>query len=407
MENLLYKILLIEDDKLDQMAFTRMVEEKELPYDCTIAGSVAQASSILKSERFDIVISDYSLGDGTAFDVLKLVNNTPVILVTGAGDEEVAITAWKAGIHDYIIKDHEKNYLKALPKTVENAVKYKKMEQRLKLLSHAILSTEDCVYITDLNDKITFVNRAFCESYGYKEEEIVGQDCDILWKNNGLSEESEKTYRAVSGWEVGFFHYRKDGSAFPVSLTRSDVKDENGKEVALVVISRDISERMGIESELRQANRDLEEQNRLRKELAVSVSKELTTFLSDMKEVISKANRDDKDKIKEPAEKIFEQAYRKIERAKEVVDSFLEMSQIDTDILRTQIAEIGLDLAMSHILRAFAPLAKEKGIDLKAFSEPNLNENTENTDWNRILKILKRLAGELSHNTVGSSGITY
>jgi PAS domain S-box-containing protein len=329
MENTPYKILLIEDDKLDQMAFTRMVESKELPYDCTIAGSVSQASGILKSERFDIVISDYSLGDGTAFDVLKLVNNTPVILVTGAGDEAVAITAWKAGVHDYIIKDHEKNYLKALPKTVENAVKYKKMEHRLKLLSHAIVSTEDCVYITDLNDKITFVNRAFCESYGYKEEEIVGQDCDILWKNKGLAEGSEKTYSAVSGWEVGFFHYRKDGTAFPVSLTRSDVKDENGKEVALVVISRDISERMEIESELRLANRDLEEQNRLRKELAVSVSKELTTFLSDMKEIISKATSDDKHKIKEPAEKILEQADRKIERAKEIVGSFLEMSQVE------------------------------------------------------------------------------
>jgi len=329
MENLLYKILLIEDDKLDQTAFIRMVESKELPYDCTIADSVAQARGILKSERFDIVISDYSLGDGTAFDVLKLVNNTPVILVTGVGDEEVAITAWKTGVHDYLIKDHERNYLKAIPKTVENAVKYKKMEQRLKLLSHAIVSTEDCVYITDLNDKITFVNRAFCETYGYKEEEIVGQDCDILWKNNRFAEDSEKNYRAVGGWEVGFFHYRKDGTQFPVSLTRSDVKDENGKEVALVVISRDISERMEIESELRRANRDLEEQNRLRKELAVSVSKELTTLLSDLKEVISKATSDDKNKIKEPADKILEQADRKIERAKEIVGSFLEMSQVE------------------------------------------------------------------------------
>ena len=37
MENIGYKILLIEDDKLDQMAFKRLVKDKELPYDCTIA----------------------------------------------------------------------------------------------------------------------------------------------------------------------------------------------------------------------------------------------------------------------------------------------------------------------------------------------------------------------------------
>ena len=41
MENMGYKILLIEDDKLDQMAFKRLVKEKELSYDCTIVGSVS------------------------------------------------------------------------------------------------------------------------------------------------------------------------------------------------------------------------------------------------------------------------------------------------------------------------------------------------------------------------------
>jgi len=37
MDNRKYKILLIEDDKIDQMAFKRLVKDKELPYDCTIA----------------------------------------------------------------------------------------------------------------------------------------------------------------------------------------------------------------------------------------------------------------------------------------------------------------------------------------------------------------------------------
>ncbi len=104
MENIGYKILLVEDDKLDQMAFKRLVKEKELSYDYKIAGSVSEAQSILASEQFDVVISDYSLGDGTAFDVLDFVKNTPIIFVTGAGDEEIAVKAMKAGAYDYIIK---------------------------------------------------------------------------------------------------------------------------------------------------------------------------------------------------------------------------------------------------------------------------------------------------------------
>ncbi|GAI56271.1 unnamed protein product, partial [marine sediment metagenome] len=131
MENTRYKILLVEDDKLDQMAFKRLVEDTELPYDCTIAGSVSEAQSMLGSEQFDVVIADYALGDGTAFDILDWVKGTPIIFVTGAGDEEIALKAWKAGAYDYLIKDHQRNYLKTLPITVENVVKHKKTEAKL------------------------------------------------------------------------------------------------------------------------------------------------------------------------------------------------------------------------------------------------------------------------------------
>ena len=93
MDNRKYKVLLVENDKLDQKAFQRLVKNKELPYDCTIAGSVSEAQSILRADRFDIVITDYSLGDGTAFDILDLLKDTPVILVTGVGDEEIVVKA--------------------------------------------------------------------------------------------------------------------------------------------------------------------------------------------------------------------------------------------------------------------------------------------------------------------------
>jgi len=288
-ETIGFKILLVEDNKLDQMAFKRMVDAKGLDYDYMIAGSVAEAKEILNTRRFDAVISDYSLGDGTAFDILAMVKNAPVILVTGAGDEEVATKAWREGAYDYLIKDQEQNYLRTIPIAVENAIKHKGMEARLRLLSHAILSTDDSVYITDMEDKITFVNRAFCETYGYKEEEVIGKDCNILWKQNEARTETDDAHSAVSGWEVGFYHMRKDGGGFPVSLTRSDVKDENGNEVALVVISRDISERMEIENELRVANKRLEKQNRLRKELLIAFCQQAELPLAEIKNIIFNA----------------------------------------------------------------------------------------------------------------------
>ena len=131
MENTTYKVLLIEDDTLDRMAFERFLEDEKLLYDYKAARSISEAKEILKSEQFDIIVSDNSLGDGTALDILNSVKHIPIILITGAADEQVAIEAWRAGAYDYLPKDFDRNYLKAVPKAIENAIKRKKTEEAL------------------------------------------------------------------------------------------------------------------------------------------------------------------------------------------------------------------------------------------------------------------------------------
>lgn len=123
--------LLIEDDTVDQIVFERFVRREHLPYTYTIVGSVREAMTLLGTEQFDIIVLDYLLGDGTAFDVLPNIEDTPVIIVTGAGDEEVAVKAMKNGAYDYLIKDVEGHYMKTLPITVEKALHRKRTEDEL------------------------------------------------------------------------------------------------------------------------------------------------------------------------------------------------------------------------------------------------------------------------------------
>jgi PAS domain S-box-containing protein len=265
MVNTRYKILLIEDNELDQMAFKRFVDDNAIPYDYTIAGSVSEAQYALNCDRFDIIIADHSLGDGTAFDILTSAKDTPIIVVTGAGDEETAVKVWKAGAYDYLIKDLDQNYLKAIPITVENAVSHKMVEKKLQLLSGAVMSTDDSVYITNMQGSIIFVNKAFCNTYGYEEQEIIGKNSAVLWIGKHQTENTRSVFqtRTVgSSWEVGFYHKRNDDSVFPVSLSRSTIKDLKGNEVAIVGFARDISERILIEDEIRTENQNLKKRVR-------------------------------------------------------------------------------------------------------------------------------------------------
>jgi PAS domain S-box-containing protein len=373
METTRYKVLLIEDNQIEQRMFQRFVETNSIPYDCVIAGSVSEARRILGSEKFDIVISDHDLGDGTAFDILELAKNMPIIVVTGAGDEETAVKAWKAGAYDYLIKDVDQNYLKAIPITVENAINHKQMEKKLQLLSGAVMSTEDSVYITDMKGTIIFVNRAFCKTYGYIEEEIVGKNSSILWiqKNQGENTRSVFQTRSFgSSWEVGFYHRRKDDSIFPVSLSRSTIKDSNRNDVAIVGVARDISERILVEDELRTTSLKFKKRNQLHNDVAVLAAETVQKLLAD----------------------------GNIDRATKLIHDYLDISKINADKIDLQRSQFKFSTLVSQVAEALAPYASERNIEIRN-NRPS-SGLLVNADYDRMVQVLSNLlhrAIKLSH----------
>lgn len=125
------RLLLVEDDKVDQMAFAKLVKTKRLNYAFTTAGSKAEARHIAGRKTFDIIIADYMLGDGTVFELFDVFKGQPVIVTTGAGNEEVAVEAMKGGAYDYLIKDRDGRYLETLPLRVDIALKRRRTEQQL------------------------------------------------------------------------------------------------------------------------------------------------------------------------------------------------------------------------------------------------------------------------------------
>ena len=179
MEETKLKVLFIEDDKLDQMAFRRFVADEKLPYDYTIAGSLSEAQGLLGSQEFDVIISDYFLGDGTGLDILNSTEGIPVILVTGAADEKVAIEAWKAGAYDYLTKDLDHEYLKILPKTIRNVITRKKMEDALdrkqKNLEAIFDAAPVCMLLVDENMVVTRVNDAVRRMLGRDYSQIINR----------------------------------------------------------------------------------------------------------------------------------------------------------------------------------------------------------------------------------------
>lgn len=120
-----------------------------------------------------------------------------------------------------------------------------KLANRLQLLDQTIESTRDLISVTGLDECFTLVNSAFVEAYGYDSQSILGKHVSILDSPKNPPELRHEISAAVAsqqGWRGELFNSRVDGTEFPISLSTSIIRDEQGKPCGYVGVARDISE---------------------------------------------------------------------------------------------------------------------------------------------------------------------
>jgi PAS domain S-box-containing protein len=253
-----YRILIVEDDRVDQLAFERFTAEQKLPFDYIVAGSVAEARMLLGADRFDAVVSDFNIGDGDAFDVIAVAKTLPVVVVTGSGDEVIAVKALKAGAADYLIKDHERNYLKILPSTVENAIRRMQMTEQVTKLTRAVEQSPASVMITDSRGHIEYVNPRFSDVTGYEPHEVVGQNPRVLKSGHHPPEFYQELWETIAAgrlWHGEMRNRKKDGELFWELVSISPITNQDSTVTHYVAVKEDITIRKQAEAALR-AERD-------------------------------------------------------------------------------------------------------------------------------------------------------
>lgn len=174
-------IFLIENDDADRMAIERFVSRQSLPYTLDYASSVVDAKEKLKKTQYDVILLDYLLADGTGLEILPFIAETPVIMITGNGAENIAVQAMRDGAYDYLIKDHERNYMTLLPATINKVlqrqkaeVDFRKSEKRYRSIVETV---SDLIFQLDPERKIVFANPAFSQ-LGFDRKDAVGKPID-------------------------------------------------------------------------------------------------------------------------------------------------------------------------------------------------------------------------------------
>ena len=133
MESSKGRILIIEDERSMREVLKILLEEES--YDVTTATDGVEGLDYIRSNIFDVIITDIKMPKADGFAILKeakeIAPSTIVIMVTAFGTTESAIEAMKRGAYDYIHKPFKIDEIRLI---VKKAFEKKNLSEELSLL---------------------------------------------------------------------------------------------------------------------------------------------------------------------------------------------------------------------------------------------------------------------------------
>jgi PAS domain S-box-containing protein len=309
------RILIMEDDPGQARLAQRTLQRAG--YAVEVAGDGDTGLDLCATGLYDVLMVDHQMPGKGGIEVLRALARRdalpPTIMVTGHGDEAVAVEAMKLGAGDYVVKDVDGRYLALLPTVVARVLHRQRLleekqqaEQALqqmlaeletrvqertaalqqanahlqaeiaeRLQAEAALaqlnrrhklildSAGEGIYGIDLQGHTTFVNPAAARMLGWEVEELIGQPIQhiVRYMRRAGARCSDDTGPILAACRDGVVRHvpedifwRQDGTSFLVEYVTAPIREQDTL-VGAVVIFKDITERKHIEREMQSADR--------------------------------------------------------------------------------------------------------------------------------------------------------
>jgi PAS domain S-box-containing protein len=149
-----------------------------------------------------------------------------------------------------VIRDIHGNPVRLMGTTQDITARVAAEEDRAKLAS-AVEQTADSIWMQDLDNVVTYVNRSFTRVYGYRPDEIVGRHARLVDSGQhdpGFFENIWSTAAAGRTWTGAIVNLRKDGTLFEVDAVVSGITDANGRLIGYMQTDRDVTRERALES---------------------------------------------------------------------------------------------------------------------------------------------------------------
>lgn len=319
------RILYVEDDE----GLVRLMQRRlrRQGYEVISAPDGEAGIEAYQNEQFDVLVLDQVLPGKSGLDVLRELNDAgnliPTIMLTGGGNEKVAVESLKLGAKDYIVKDIDGGYIDLMPSVIERMLKNHYLEEEKRQAELALRESEQrnrelvqnslgIILSHDLDGRIQSINPAAAELLGFNPAALIGMNLKDL-----ISEPSERFMEGYLNQArnqetgEGLMYVRTRTQEERVLMYRNSTYHENTPYV--LVHALDISERKRREEHLQVMFEHEKQLNEFRTRLVTTLSHEFRTpmtIISTLTEILKRFRvKLSGDKIQSHLETILQQVH--------------------------------------------------------------------------------------------------
>ncbi|ACL16832.1 hybrid sensor histidine kinase/response regulator [Methanosphaerula palustris] len=178
------RVLLVEDNPGDARLIREMLVEIHTDrYEVVHVERLEYALLHLNNEKFDTILLDLNLPDAYGLSTLVKIRakapHVPVIVVSGLGDEEMAIHALREGAYTYLVKGQMSGHL--LDRSIRYSIERERMEQIVQLqrareyAENIVDTIRESLIVLDNRLRIVSANRSFYLDFHVTPEQVEGR----------------------------------------------------------------------------------------------------------------------------------------------------------------------------------------------------------------------------------------
>lgn len=261
------KILISDDSEILNHMLKDLFEEAG--FEVVQAFNGYECKALFLKENPDLALVDVQMPQADGIEVLRFIKSkskdTVVVLMTGAGSEETAVSAMKLGADEYITKPFRTDKVVELAKKLlknraamqENIRLRRRIREGERHLAHLTKIINEGLITTDDKGRIQFANRAASKMWGYSEDELKGKDIHFLIRGEARTLLYRDLVRDTirKGSIEGEFHFRKkDKGSFPGYLSTSVIEEKN-RVRGIVAVVADLTKVYEFERRLKQSEK--------------------------------------------------------------------------------------------------------------------------------------------------------